>query len=180
MHHPNSIIWQGNQQNKLILIIRDYKESILRMFDNFSYIKSAIGKRHNDAVFQNLPPYYGVITWYFENLEYLDQFKGEKHLVYYEEILLEPEKVYKNILSFLGSSDEFLADFMDQLESHKEICLNFYNKHRFGSKTQGRDFKFHSKTLTKEELIEFDQLVQNNYPSLWKKYLCRYKEKDSE
>jgi|GEM_PF-2138410 len=175
-HTPNSIIWRGYEQDKLILIIRDYKESILRMFDNFLFIKMAIGKRHNDVIFNDLPPYYAVITWYFENLEYFEQFKGEKLLLYYEELLLQPESVYKNILSFLGASDQFFADFMHDLEFHKETCLNFYNSYRFGSKTHGKDFKFHSKKLKQEELTEFDKLVQNNYPSLWEKYLYRYKE----
>lgn len=180
VHHPNSIIWQDPQENKLILIIRDYKESILRMFSNFSYIKDVIGKKHNDPIFNILPPFYGVITWYFENLEYFEQFKGEKFLVYYEELLLQSENVYRNILSFLNASDQFLEDFMNELELHKDVCLNYYDSKSFGSETKGKNLKFHSKKIKEEELIEFDQLVQDNYPNLWEKYLSRYKESNTE
>lgn len=180
VHHPNSIIWQGHQQNKLIVIIRDYKESILRMFNNFSHIKDTIGKKHDDAIFKNLPPYYGVITWYFENLEYFEQFEGEKFLVYYEELLLQPERVYRNILSFLGASDQFLEDFMNELEAHKKVCLKYYDSYCFGSETQGKNLKFHSNKISKEELTEFDQLVKDSYPNLWEKYLSRYKELRNE
>lgn len=174
VHHPNSIIWDGYKKNKLILIIRNYKEATLRMFSDFTCIKAAIGKMHNDLIFQQLPPYYGVITWYFEDLEYYEQFQGDKFLIYYEELLLQPETIFKSLLSFLNASEQFLGDFMNHIESHKEVCLNFYNHYRFGSVTQGKDLEFHSKKLKVEELIEFDHLVQTYYPILWEKYLHRY------
>ncbi len=178
--HAHLPIWipEGYEQNKLICIIRNYKESLLRMYD-FTYIKSAIGKRYGDRFFEQLSPYDTVISWYFENLKFYDEYTGNKILIYYEDLISEPERVFRRLLLFLDVSDQYLTKFMSKIDNHKKKSLSFYDNHRFGSKSRGTDFHFHSRKLDKSELITFDQLVNNNYPSLYVKYLYRYKEREN-
>jgi len=148
------------QEDKIILIIRNYKEVLLRLKgENYDLINS----QGNTGRFN-----------YFKLINFYNGYKGKKHLVYYEDIISNLKKSIIGILNFLGEdvSDIKLNDFFNDIENHKIKSLEIYSD----SKTKGKNVIFHSNKLSLDRKKEWDSYVENNYKKIFDKYLNRYKE----
>lgn len=145
----------------LILIVRNPKEAIIRHKNKFT----------DDD-----------LKWFMGLIKSFHNHKGNKILIYYEDLLTHPKSNIENILKFLNILDEKkLNIFMDNYEELFNESINVYDntgkkeiisggKGRV-SKTKGKKLNFHSNSLTNEDNQRFINYLNN---SGVKKYIIRY------
>ncbi len=111
---------------------------------------------------------------YFENIAYFDEWSPHrKIIIYYEDLITDPETTLKRVLDFLNEPYTRLPLFMKNYRRHKHQALLLYSK----SFTSGKDLLHHSKTMSPTERKQIDQWIEELYPLQWEKYL---KERYSE
>ena len=161
----------NSQKDILILIIRNYKEAMLRNFPNSTF----------NGILNHIknPSSYPIGFRYFTNLKYFDLWNPQnRFLIYYEDLLEQPEKVFSDLLKFLKEENSSLKEFIFHLKNHKEYCISVYNSKSFGpAYSKGTDLFYHSKKLTKQQRTTIDNTIKKHYPEYFKKYLRRYEEK---
>ncbi len=151
--------------DKLILVIRDYKEVIVRHNGGGTNLKKLKESCSSHIVSKN----------YTQLIEYFDGFEGDKILIYYEDLLTDLENTLSKIINFLGVDDGFLKDFIQNISEHKKKSLSIYGD----SKTKGNSTKSHSNKLTREQKISWDNWIKENFTDLSDKYLKRYYEEEN-
>jgi len=161
--------------NKLILIVRNYKECIHR---ESSYQSDEKFVYRSDEEFANfflkMEP---IVKNYIKNLATYDQWDPQNRLlIFYEDLMTSPLEQVTRILSFFGEpippylTGEFLQSIGDQtLESYHS-----QHKKTGGSHTKGKDLKFHSNQISPSVLVEIDAAMKQANPHLWETYLNRY------
>ncbi len=155
--------------NKLLLILRNYKECIHR--ENT--------KIHSNEEFRDLfVKEEQIVKTYLNNLAMYDSWDpANRLLIYYEDLIKTPVEQTKRILSFF---DEPIPDFLtdDFLRSISGSTLESYHaqhKKSGGSHSKGKDLEFHSKQIPNEYLVEIDQKMESLSANLWDTYLKKYK-----
>jgi hypothetical protein len=149
---------------KLILIVRDYKEVVIRhrkLSPTLDLLKDSC---HTVAPSQN----------YIQMIEYFDNFEGEKLMVYYEDLINKLEPTLKSVLDFLGEDDLNLKGFISDIDTHRQQSIGVYG----GSETNGKTAKFHSNRLNPEQKKSWDEHLKDVCPDLFNKYLIRYEEQE--
>jgi len=158
-HETNSV----EDVEKLILVVRDYKECVIRHSEkkkvDISDLKKACSSSESSKN-------------YMQMIKYYDEFKGDKFIVYYEDLVNNLENTLRAIIKFLGEGEDNLDSFIKELDNHKEESLKIYGS----SKTRGKSIKHHSNKLTEEQKKEWDNYIKDNYRNLFDKYLKRYEE----
>jgi len=162
-HNPRNIVQTPGiqplirSQDKLILIVRDYKEL---------YFRKAKKQYHGNSV--------AYLANYFELLELFDLWQEDrKLLVYYEDIISEPEEVFSQLLTFLEDSFDYLFPFIEQIKWHKERCLALYNYPGHCESLGRQDFSY-TKDVPPKVLKKIEQEIKSKRPNLFTKYLKRY------
>lgn len=160
-----------------ILLIRNYKECIPRQIQSYQieHMKSAMNGLNPLELKSDVH-----IFDYINVLKVFDKSSVSKICVYYEDLIVEPERELKRVVEFLkpyGGEDN-LDDFMNCFGYHKEQSLSYYVKSgpNVVSATQGSRDKiiYHSKDMDKGEIMGLDSHVKNKFPILFEKYLRRY------
>ena len=114
---------------------------------------------------------------YINNLKKYDSWNPNKRLlVYYEDLIEEPEETFKKILSFFGKDTSLVEILMKDFENFKVEILKKYIKSQGYSATRGNDIYFHSKKFRPFEIYNMDKAISSRHPKLWEKYLKRYGE----
>lgn len=114
-----------------------------------------------------------------DKLRFFESVMKPKLLVSYEDLMLEPRKELLKVMQFLVREPDLdlLDAFMEKYEEHSMRLADFYSTHIKPVITADKTLlNYHSKSLPKEELIEFDSALEVAYPKLWNKYLKRYSE----
>lgn len=156
-----------NPNNKLILLLRNYKEVIIRHC-SINKINQCIHLTFHAENFK---------FNYIQNISDFDKWQGEKLLIYYEDFILNPEKELKRSLDFLGQDESKLENFVSNFEFYKNKGITVYtNGNKNKSITEGNTTIYHSKKINKEERIQWDTVVKNRVPNLYDKYLIKYSE----
>jgi len=171
----NIIDWEHNNNkkridryDKLILLVRNYKECIPRHYHPFiqitpvitTYLKSnpvMAGKRLNE---------------YIENLQTYNEFSKEKIIVYYEDLITDTKGTIDKVFKFLELKDtNRLEMFYNDIESHKQRSIELHENECF---SEGKDLLYHSKQFTTEELKEFDTFMKGSNKDIFNSRLIRY------
>ncbi len=147
--------------DKLVLIIRNYKECIIK----HKSTNPAKKRKPLNIHFLENANYMGLI-------EYYDQFVGDKVLIYYEELITNIEPILEQLLTLLEYDDSYLKSFMENLDQHKVQSLNLYGN----SSTQGKKILHHSYELSEELTQQWDEYLLEHHKLLFNKYLQRYVE----
>lgn len=159
-----------HRYKKLILIIRDYRECLLRQnkseWLSMKDVEEFLGDNHLEH----------PCIWYIKNIEAFDRFNGEKLLVYYEDLIHSPAKEFPRLGKFLGISDESLSKFIDEIDNHSGNSISAYTAGGHSSETTtSNDTKAHAKKLlTEDQKVEFDNYYKTRFPALAQRYLKRY------
>ena len=153
-------------KDRLIFILRDYKECLIR--------------HHGHSVFEGefLAKY--EVFLYFQNLQFFHNWPQDKKIiVYYEDLVTNPQQTLKRILNFLEEDDALLGDFMSSYERHRAYSLLYYDKVIGKPVTLGKSIQHHAIGLSKEKKVEIDRMIAEAYPCLWANYLQdRYAERE--
>jgi len=160
----------GHKYKKMILVLRDYRECLIR--HNIELWKEyANVERFLKETLITSKPY-----WYIENIKAFDKFKGEKLLLYYEDLVNSPETSILNLASILevdqGRAIAFVADIATK---SKASVASYHSSHM--SLTAGDTSKttFHAdQNLSEQNKKAFDDFYQFYFPELFDTYLIRY------
>lgn len=140
----------------LIIIVRDYKEAILR---------------HLEQKQQDLA---ANIDNYLELLARFDRYTGRKLLIYYEDLIKTPKTEILKLSRFLELSKEKTDEFIRNIARHKKASVASYQElSDGGSRTRGVDLHYHVKLADKRTLRLLAKLIKKK-PHLYNKYLKRY------
>lgn len=156
--------------NRVLLVLRDYRECLLRHHKESWYKQPNVEAfLTNEALKQ--PP-----SWYIKNIKAFDRFEGKKLLIYYEDLLQQPEISFLKLAEFLELNPLKVQIFLKNIDQHFEGSIQAYTKGGHLSETSStKDFKYHSRTaLTPAQVEEFDQYYFTQYPGIAEKYLRRY------
>lgn len=157
-----------NSADKIIVIVRDYKEAITRHGKESRQIAPDKMKAHFIRETQG-KEYRGVD--YITVLEAYDNHQADKLLVYYEDLISHPRREIKRICTFMDISDTYMHAFFNDLERHKKMSLKSYAA---GSHTKGVNLHFHAANLNKNFVKFMTDHIKNKHPEIYKKYLTRY------
>lgn len=151
-------------ENKLLFILRNYKESIVR---------HTRGDRSDESVLADFANNRHALRHYMKNLAVYDAWDPSRRLlVYYEDILRNPLQEVPRILEFLGKDvpENFGPELLAEISRDS---LAFYEV-RLKSHSKGADVHYHSKKMPPHYLNEIDSWVSMYYPDLFQAYLTRY------
>lgn len=155
-----------SNDDSLLLIVRNYKECLVRHHSG-----------QNDVD--------GIINKYGENylnlVEKFDNFEGNKFFVYYEDLINDNEfqrilfdiKNFLNCINGLNISNKKVEKFLNELDWHRKNSLSSYSG---TSQTGGEKVKYHQKTLNQKEREKMDEYFWDKNSILSDKYLSKYKE----
>jgi hypothetical protein len=146
--------------SRVVLLLRDYRESFLRVSKSRHQYQLSASAIRNDKVFN--------FRHYFENLRAFDEFTGDKILVRYDHLVSDFTEVVR-ILDFLRMPYN-LSGF--DVEEHRAASLNIYNsQHQSFTVEDLYNFEWHQCRADTEVLEELDYFVRRHYRELAVKYL---------
>ena len=164
--HIFNLAGQLPKSNRLLLILRNYKEVFIRRIRDNPQDYAHLIKRNKQ--------FYAYCSY----LKVFDSWDPQKRLlIYYEDLILKPRETLKSVLDFLEESDHKLDPFMKHFESYRKKTVQSYHKvqnSRGGSMSKGIDVLYHSKLMPTSLLRATDQKMKKCYPLLWSRYLTRY------
>lgn len=151
---------------KLLVIVRDYKECIPRHLESFKEQPVTIinnMKRMTETLGTQNP------LSYIHPLHEYNEFKGSKLLIYYEDLISNPEKQILRLAKFLGvEKTTTYSNFIKELDRHKDVSIFDYGPGN--SQTGGKQLDYHKSIFNQEQLFQIDEIFVN-------KYIKRYREK---
>jgi len=157
-----------HKHKRVILVLRDYKECIIRdrgrEFDSARSVEAFL--RNSDGVEQ-----------YCKNIEAFDRHRGDKLLIYYDNLLTNPELEIKKIAAFFDAPQERFEELLERLDYHKKQSIAFYelNKKSITGGAQSK-LKWHAaQKLDDAGQAAFDSYFEKRLKNLYKKYLSRYR-----
>lgn len=177
----------------LVLILRNPKEACLRhagsgtnrgfghkfnddidiparFRSNSKEFKEDLYKRRLDSIFTrnfNGEPY---VNDYIYPIKFFDSFQGKKFLVYYEDLIIDKDKIIQDIGNFIGVS---VTDFLSNYVYHKEKSIEKYQE-RFPSVTKGEKVVHHSLLFDKSIIDRFDEVILKQEENILS-YINRYR-----
>jgi len=158
-----------SERHKLIVIVRDYKEAIVRHYKNISNNHKELKKvflRETEGSIRT-----GVD--YTKILEFYDAHTGDKTLVYYEDLITKPKKSILQVIDFLEVDHKYMNEFFNKYNFHKNQGIKSYHG---GSFTHGDSNRLreHQNALPQEMLVFMTDAMKNRHPEIFNKYLKRY------
>ena len=122
----------------------------------------------------------GFPSGYIKLIKAYDEFSGTKMLIYYEDLLLNPEREILRIKHFLGISDSRYKTFMNHYDYYAHLSKNPLGR-GWGNFDSGLNFNFHRErvrekeySLVKEYTQYFHQLLADPEYQQVKPYIARY------
>ena len=149
-HHPKVL---ESRHNKLILLLRNYKELFVRT--SFPLSNSKMG------VFENLP----------KMIQSFHEFNGDKLLVYYEDLVSEDFTCMGEVLSFLGIDYDLGKCDLSELK-RKSVKMKGSKSFKDGAP----QMIYYSLKLQPAERAEIDNKFREKLGDLYETYLGRYAE----
>lgn len=175
-HAQNKEFFQ-QKHDKLIFIIRNYKECIPRQTKDYEFGDKFKSQLLN---FRTTTDHHHFD--YITTLDYYDKYKGDKTIIYYEDFILNTRKELLKIIKFLGDYDTKLIDnYINDIDFHKKCSINIYNSITHNGctsldKNLDSNINFHSAKIPNNTRIDIDYYIISNYKNYYDKYLCRYLE----
>jgi hypothetical protein len=156
--------------NSMIFLLRDYKEAILRDAKHFGI------QDPNELLghFQSVTRGKLENPWQYDYifaLQQFDKFQSKKILVYYEDLILEPQQTIKKMVDFSEISSHRLDEFFEKYQDHQNQSISNYEP---GSHSKGISALHHSDQLPKHVQFRLTEHIMVTQPILFGKYLRRY------
>ena len=162
-HRPYSLL----NDSTIILLVRNINELIVR------YINELIVRGKESDMEERLQEYAGLIKAY-------DEFSGAKLLIYYEDLLLNPEIEILRISHFLGASNSRYKAFMNHYDYYAYLSRH-PTVRGWSTFHSDLNFNFHRERVPKEKYNTvkkytqfFHQLLTDPEYQRVKPYIVRY------
>lgn len=178
--HANGVnVWNyisNDNSLRLVMIVRNYKECVIRhvcssnKFNFFNIILSEMsGVTPVEVKKKNKTDYVALLNLF-------NNYAHEKILIYYEDLITEPEKELYRLAEFFKVEDHNIKEFMNDFKKHKRKSLRITAGETQKPETNGNALIHHSNKISKPRRIELDNHLIENFSDLFEKYLKRYKE----
>lgn len=174
-HMPEHIPKINPRTNKLILVIRNYKEWFLR-YEKAKQLRdhrkpvNPLAILHSKALKQE----------YYSYLRKFDNWPEKSRLIiYYEELTGKPRETLFKLAQFLGCEGNLTSATVERFMRLKENLGGFYNQKLrvFGGSRSDRTGRtFYTKDFPKAELQKVDREMRAIFPYLYDIYLKQYAE----
>jgi len=166
-HDANDKIHTINHsKNKLIVLVRNFKECIVRERKCTEHeFYEIVGKKGPD------------FQLYLKNITLYHSWKDPKTklLIYYEDLIFKPRQTIEKLVNFLEIETD-LDHFFDNYEYWKsEVITSYKTQHNTLPSSGGNQEIFHSKDFSKEGLRKLDNYLMKTHSLFWNEYLFRYK-----
>ena len=181
--HRNRVIkaqkFYDPERTLLVLLVRNYKEIAFRYSQ---YKKLPLFDDNDQLIEENLRN--ALSIWdkddvrelYFENIAFFDQVPESKRLlIYYEDLVLHPDLIISQIMTFFEGSDERRKLLAGNYFYYKKRIHEFYSKEETALSNTD-DICFYSKQYSFEQCQIIDDWVKKHHSDLWFKYLSCYDE----
>lgn len=155
--------------NKLLFLLRNYKESIPR-----SKTKAIHG---TEDLLNQFFGAHSAIERYMKNIKIYDEWDPDcRLLIYYEDLIVNPMEELTKVLQFLNEPIPiyFTQEFLEEARLKSLELYEFQHQGTGGSHSKGEDLEYHSKKIPFEALEKIDLLITTQYSDFWEKYLKRY------
>jgi hypothetical protein len=158
-----------DNKDKLIVIIRNYKEVLIRHASSEPghesiEIKSKRKFNNDTKGIQDEVDYIEVIMSY-------DVWSGPKLLVYYDNLIDNPSVEINRIAEFLDINKKEALDFISKYDYHVNRGIKSYHEKSY---TNGKNNKYHQNRVSKD-LIDFMTLdLKKRHSVIFEKYLKRF------
>lgn len=138
--------------SRLLFIIRDYREVIIR---------------HNEDVSEDFSKWKKAFVRYQEGVGYYQEFDGDKAHIYYEDLVKNPEQVLHLLARFFKIEDgaERVLSFMEQFDLHFKQSMEAYSF----SETNGKVVSIHKNKINPLVLEQIEMMEEANI-GLLKRY----------
>lgn len=148
------------ENDYLVVVVRNYKESLLRHLGADGVRAITVLKDPNNMYTNALRTYH---NWPEE----------KKFLIYYEDFLQFPDQTLYGLADFFQTGHELIPQFLKDFELHRQNGIAIYEH---TSITHGEDLHYHSNQISKEKRREFDAICKAADPDMFNIYLLRYQE----
>lgn len=169
-HYPKDLKKINNQTNKLLYILRNYKESLYRHnYDQFHSPEDFEVQFTKNKV---------MVREYMEGLETYDRWEPSlRLLIHYEDLLTDPVNIVATILNFFDEPipAHLTAELLKEISAKALTSYDKQHKGVGGSQSKGEDLFYHTRNFPQNILRAIDAAVEKNYPVLWNNYLNKYK-----
>lgn len=160
--------------NKLIFILRNYKENISSQL----MLKNRSNNQNHDlgdSLLNEILNEGMIFKEYLLRLQLFDSWDpSQRCLVLFDDLIMHPEYFIPDVMSFIGDNSEYLY-FIDHYDDFKNELMERYRK-KGNSTGSGSTRDFFSKKISIEILQIVDDYVRKNYPTLWNSYLMQFEE----
>ena len=145
------------EKSTLLLLVRDFREHLAHT----TYKEEKVGMARR----------------YIQLLDAYDSFPGTKMLIYYEDLISEPEREIHRIKNFLAASEVRYRDFMSRYDYYNDISKQGKKRQWHGSNS-GTNTRFHQDSTSLEVMTEqlkpfYELLAKPEYQQV-KPYIARY------
>jgi hypothetical protein len=155
--HKRHGIRKDEEYDSVIFLVRDFKEAIPSFRDS---------REVEDGV------------RYARHIKKFESLKVSKLLIYYEDLLLQPEIEIRRMCRFLSIGDEKVPNFMNNYEKHRDTCIDKCYR-RSITKGSVDKLHYHAERVEASFLKALEREVRDNLDKdLFDKYLGRYIEVD--
>ena len=116
---------EGNKGQKLILLLRNYKELISRPDAH----NDGTSRKHEQV--EEKIHKLKIIDRYVEKIKFYDNFKGEKTIIFYEDLIKNFETSMKDMINFLKLGEKGLQNLelmLGDFNNFKNLSINSYKK----------------------------------------------------
>jgi hypothetical protein len=177
-HGQNKEFCEENYHDKLIFMIRNYKECIPRQTKDYSFgekFKSQLLNYKTNSDEHHFD--------YISVLEYYDKYEKDKIIIYYEDFISNTTTELLKVIKFIvGDIDEIkINQYIENIELHKKNSSDRYRSivvdGCMSIDLSGNvNIKHHSSKIPKDLRLEIDKYISNEYKYYFDKYLTRYSE----
>ena len=134
-----------NENDRLIFVVRNPMECLVRQAGIARVLRWTYeGPASNfDEKLQ--------IGYFFKNVEFYDAWDREKHILFYEDMILDPHRHWRTFGRAMSASPAAVDEFLENLDFHLERSLRGYGSNR----SNGKEIIKYSLDLKEEDRNNF-------------------------
>ena len=172
-HNPRRLrLYRADQEKDyLIVIVRNYRECMMRHHNNRDD-RMLDFMRFEDSNLNRMEQLFEANrNGYILTLKCYEAWNPKnRFMVYYEDLINDPETNLKSLMRFLGQDEALVDAFMIDFEAKRDESYKRY----INPQSRYSNLIYHTSLMREENILECDEFMRTKYPDYWEKYLSRF------